>query len=149
MKTEPKFSPLLESIIEQNGYDVIDHEHLDEFAQSRSHVVLFFAGDAERLAESNDVAVVLPELDKAFAGTITPVIVARESERELQRRYRFNAFPSLVFLRRGEYLGVIQRIQDWADYIRDIRTILSSETSEPPPFKLPEGCGVGEVPTTN
>ncbi len=143
------FSPLLQSIIERHGYEVVNHQQLDQFAQDREHVVLFFAGDAERLAESNDVAVVLPELDKAFAGTITPAIVARESERELQRRYRFNAFPSLVFLRRGQYLGTIQRIQDWADYIRDIRAILTSEPTEPPPFKLPDGCGVGAVPTVN
>ncbi len=136
------FSPLLQSIIKRHGYDVVGHEDLEDYTRERQYVVLFFAGDAERLGESNDVAVVLPELHNAFQNIFTPVVVARESERELQRKYRFNAFPSLVFLRRGEYLGTIQRIQDWVDYIRDIREILSSEATEPPPFKFPEGCAV-------
>ncbi|MEQ8825399.1 MAG: hydrogenase-1 expression HyaE [Filomicrobium sp.] len=141
------FSPLLQSIIERHGYDVISHDDLAAYSSERQHLVLFFAGDAERLAESNDVAVVLPELEKAFKGTFTPVVVARDSERELQRKYRFNAFPSLVFLRHGEYLGTIPRIQDWADYIRDIQNILSSETSAPPAFKFPEGCAVSAAPS--
>lgn len=142
------FSPLLQSIIERHCFDVVSHEDLDDYAKDRQFVVLFFAGDADRLGESNDVAVVLPELHKAFRGLFTPAVVARESERELQRKYRFNAFPSLVFLRRGEYLGTIQRIQDWADYIREIGEILTSEPSAPPPFKFPEGCAVSTPQST-
>jgi hydrogenase-1 operon protein HyaE len=133
-------SPLLKSVIERHGYPVIDHEEVDRFAARHEHVVLFFAGDAERLGESNDVAVVLPELHKAFAGAFVPAVVARGSERALQRRFRFNAFPSLVFLRRGEYLGAIQRVLDWADYLAQTAEILRRQPSEPPPFRLPDGC---------
>lgn len=138
------FSSLLQSIIERNGYDVIGHDRLDDHATAHEHVALFFAGDADRLAESNDVAVVLPELEKAFRGAFTPVVVARDSERQLQLRFHFNTYPAVVFLRRGAYLGTIQKVQDWADYLRLIREILSSEPSDPPPFRLPEGCGVGD-----
>ncbi|WP_193368693.1 hydrogenase-1 expression HyaE [Pelagibius marinus] len=136
------FSPLLQSIIERHGYKVADEDNLDAAAGALEHAALFFAGDAERMAESNDVAVILPELDKAFAGAFTPLVVAREAERALQRRYRFNAYPTLVFLRRGQYLGAIQGVQDWIDYLQQIRALLTSEPSDPPPFKFPEGCGV-------
>jgi hydrogenase-1 operon protein HyaE len=103
--------------------------------------MLFVAGDAERIAESNDVAVVVPELDKAFEGAVTVLVADRDSERGIQRRYRFNAFPALIFLRHGEYLGCIQRVQDWTDYLRAIPDILAREPSNPPPFKFPDGCG--------
>ena len=103
-------------------------------------LVEFVAGDAERIAESNDVAVVVPELARALGSAVTPLVAARASERDIQRRYRFNAFPALIFLRNGEYLGVIQRIQDWTDYLRVIPEILSREPSDPPRFELPEGC---------
>ncbi|WP_346891767.1 hydrogenase-1 expression HyaE [uncultured Roseibium sp.] len=136
------FSPLLQSIIDREGYTVVTHDTLDEMAQTHDFVMLFFAGDAARLAESNDVAVVLPELDKALGGNVTPLIVSRDSERELQRRYLFNAFPAIVFLRRGDYLGVLQGILDWADYQVQIPEILSRDPSAPPPFKFPDGCGV-------
>lgn len=134
------FSPLLQSIIERHGYDVIEHKALDAIARSRNCVVLFFPGDAERLGESNDVAVILPELYKTFRGAFTPLIVSAASEKALQRRYRFNAFPALVFLRRGEYLGSVQRVLDWADYLEQIRDILSREPSDPPAYKFPDGC---------
>lgn len=131
------FSPLLTSINERHGYRVVRASELAEAAAAHEHVVLMLSGDAERLAESNDLAVVLPELIAAFRGRLTAVVAAREDERVFQRTYRFSSFPALVFLRRGQYLGAITRIRDWSDYLREIPEILAREPSEPPPFKLP------------
>jgi hydrogenase-1 operon protein HyaE len=136
------FSPLLQSIIDREGYEVVSHETLASAAQAHEFAMVFFPGDAERLAESNDVAVVLPELGKALMGRVVTLVVERDSERELQRRYLFNAFPAIVFLRRGDYLGVLQGILDWSDYLEQIPDILGREPSDPPPFKFPDGCGV-------
>ncbi len=135
------FSPLLHSVIQREGLTVVDTETLDETAPGFELAVLLFAGDAARHAESDDVAIILPELVRAFRGAIVPLVIDRDSERELQRRYRFNAFPALVFLRRGGYLGVIPRVLDWQDYVVQIGEILSREPSAPPRFEFPEGCG--------
>jgi len=135
------FSPLLQSIVDREGYTVVTQETLEAELAGSEFAMLFFAGDAERLAESNDVAVVLPELDKMLAGRVTPLVVDRASERDLQRRYLFNTFPSIVFLRQGQYLGVMSGIQDWTDYLDQIPDILAREPSAPPPFKFPDGCG--------
>jgi hydrogenase-1 operon protein HyaE len=93
--------------------------------------------------ESADVAVILPEILKQFKGRLTPALVERNAERALQRRYRFNAFPALVFLKGAGYLGTICRVLDWQDYLAEIATVLAREPSEPPPFEFP-GC----VPST-
>ena len=135
------FSPLLQSIIDRENYRVVADDEIDVATGALPFVMLFVAGDAERIAESNDVAVVVPELDKALQGVVTPLIAERASEREIQRRYRFNAFPALIFLRHGEYLGAITRIRDWTDYLAEIPEILSREPGDPPPFTFPEGCG--------
>lgn len=135
------FSPLLQSIIDREGYTVVTQETLDDVLAGSEFVMLFFAGDAARLAESNDVAVVFPELDRVLAGRVTPLVVDRKSERDLQRRYLFNMFPSIVFLRHGQYLGVISGILDWSDYLEQIPDILAREPGTPPPFRFPEGCG--------
>jgi hydrogenase-1 operon protein HyaE len=135
------FSPLLQSIVEREGYRVVTDSDLAAAAEPILFTMLFVAGDAERIAESNDVAVVVPELDKAFEGAVTVLVADRDSERDIQRRYRFNAFPALIFLRHGEYLGCIQRVQDWTDYLREIPDILAREPSNPPPFEFPDGCG--------
>ncbi len=134
------FSPLLQSIIDRHAYPIVDQHDAQRVAEAHEFCVLFFAGDAERLLESNDVAVVLPELDRAFEGLFQPLVVARDSERALQLVYRFNAYPALVFLRRGAYLGTIQKVQDWADYIEQIQTILTSRPGTPPPYQFPDGC---------
>ncbi len=139
------FSPLLQSIIERENIAVVTEDTVDEFLAVNNEVALLFTGDHERLVESDDVGVIFPEVIKTFKGRITAAVVDRGSERQLQLRYLFNAFPSIVFLREGEYLGVISRVMDWNEYIVETSQILSKETSKPPPFKFPEGCLTTEM----
>ena len=134
------FSPLLQTIIEREAMTVVCEKTIDEFLDQHRETALLFTGDHERLVESDDVAVIFPELVKAFRGRVTPAVVDRKSERKLQQRYLFNAFPSLVFLRDGEYLGVISRILDWNDLIVETSNILSRAPSKPPPFEFPDAC---------
>jgi hydrogenase-1 operon protein HyaE len=133
-------SPLIEALVARHGFAVVDEESLDDFLGANEHSVLFFPGDAERLVESNDVAVILPEILKVYGKKLAPALVAKASERQLQRRFRFNAFPSLVFMRGGGYLGVLSRVLDWSDYMAEIPALLARDVSEPPPFEFPEGC---------
>lgn len=139
-------TPLIEALVTRHGFAVVDEATLDAFLAAHEHSLLFFPGDAERLVESNDVAVILPEILKAFQGRITPALVAKSAERILQRRFRFNAFPSIVFMRRDGYLGVLSRVLDWSDYLSEIPSILSREATEPPPFRFPDGCYANGMP---
>ena len=136
----PPFTPLLASLIARHGWRVVDLAALDALAPSLGPTMLFLPGDGTRLAESNDAAVVLAELDKALDHRVTPLVADRRDERALQRRYRFTAFPALVFLRAGGYLGCIERVLDWDDYLRRIPEILAAEPRDPPPFAFPEHC---------
>jgi hydrogenase-1 operon protein HyaE len=133
-------SPLIDALVVRHGFTVVDEASLDNFLVANEHAVLFFPGDAERLVESNDVAVILPEILKVYGRKLAPALVAKASERQLQRRFRFNAFPSLVFMRCDGYLGVLSRVLDWSDYMVEIPAMLAREVSEPPPFQFPDGC---------
>ncbi len=135
------YSPLLQTIIERENYPVVDEETIEEFLSGRGDVVLFVPGEAKRLVEVDDVAVILPELVKAFKGRLTPCVLDRSSETKIQLRYRFNAFPALIFLRNGGYLGVITRVLDWQDYLKEISEILSRQPAPPPAYEFPAGCG--------
>lgn len=139
-------SPLIEALVTRHGFAVVDESSLDDFLAAHERSVLFFPGDAERLVESNDVAVILPEILKIYGNSLAPALVAKASERQLQRRFRFNAFPTLVFMRGTGYLGVISRVLDWSDYMAEIPDVLSRPVSEPPPFKFPEGCHTNGLP---
>lgn len=133
-------SPLIEALTGKHGFAAVNEETVDAFLDANAEPVLFFAGDFERLVESSDVAVILPEILKQFNSRLAAAIVEKKAERALQRRYRFNAFPALVFLRGNGYLGAICRVLNWQEYLAEIARILALEPSEPPAFQFPEGC---------
>lgn len=129
-------SPLIERLSTESNYPLLDLENINDFTDSQEHSVLFFTEDAKRFPESNDVAVVLPELLKAFP-KLSPAIVKQDDEKKIQKLYGFRSWPALVFLRQGDYLGCITGIQDWADYLAEIKEILASDPSRPPSIGIP------------
>lgn len=137
------FSPLVQNMIQRYDYPVLTAATLREYVNSNEDVVLFFTENAKKFPETNDVAMILPELVKAFDGRFSAAVIALADQRKLQMRFGFREWPTLVFLRNGEYLGAISRVQDWNDYLAGVYRILASEPSEPPDFLLPvadAGC---------
>lgn len=129
-------SPLIDRLSEELKYPVLDLNNIDEFLEQYEHSVLFFTEDAKRFAESNDVAVVLPELMSIFP-SIVPAVVARKDEKKLQSLYGFRSWPALVFMRNHQYLDAITGIKDWSEYIEKITSILESEPSRPLSIGIP------------
>lgn len=127
----------LERLTTQHGFPLLDEKSVDDFLSGHEFSVLFFTEDPVRYPASNDVAVILPELVKAFAGQFAVAVVDRSAERALQANYGFSAWPALVFFSRGKYLGAITRVRNWGDYIADIRRILATKPSQPPVTGMP------------
>ena len=130
------FSPLVQNMIDQYDYPVLTEAALGGFVEAKQEVVLFFTEDARKFPETNDVAMILPEIIKAFGGRLTAAVIAMGDQRKLQMRYGFREWPTLVFLRNGDYLGAISRVQDWHAYLAEIERMLASEPSKPPAFIL-------------
>lgn len=130
-------SPLIENMIEQYQYPVLDEASHDEWIAQQSECVLFFSENPVRFPESNDVAMILPELAKEYGHRFQPAVIDSAAQRKLQTRYGFNEWPTLVFLRDGKYLGAVSRVQDWTVYIQLINGILSSEPKLAPGFSIP------------
>lgn len=129
-------SKLLQSVIERHAFTVVGEADWPAFAEQHEHVMLLISGDAVRLPECDDLAIVFPELAKVFGHVVKPAVAAKDAERGFQRRFRFAAVPALVLVRHGAYLGAISRIRDWSDYLSEIPEILARQPSEPPPFKF-------------
>lgn len=135
------FHPLIQSLIDRQGFVLVDDKTLPELAVSHENAMLFVAGDPKRMPETLDVAVVAPEIIKAFGGRLVGFLASPTAEPHFQMTLGFNVFPALVFLRRGDYLGAITRIRDWPDYMVEIPQILARQPSTPPDYMLPRGCG--------
>jgi hydrogenase-1 operon protein HyaE len=118
----------------------VGEEDLDHIAAQHPLAMLLVAGDWWRLAESDDLAVIVPELDKALGHNVAVLVASREAERAMQRRFHFASFPALVFLREGAYLGAMEGIRDWQDYVAELPEMLTRQPASPPPFRMPQGC---------
>lgn len=130
-------SPLIEEMIEQYEYPVVNEDDIDDFISEHEECVLFFTQNPTRYPESNDVAMILPELVKEYGNRFQAAVVDQKSQVKLQSRYGFTEWPTLVFIRKGRYLGAVSRVQDWVDYIRMINDILSSEMKPNPGIGIP------------
>jgi len=137
------FTPLVQRMIERCAYPVLSEEALADFLVSTHEAgkdaVLFFTGEGERFPETNDVAMILPELVGAFGGRFSAAVIALPDQHRLQMRYGFREWPTLVFLRgEGEnYLGAISRVQDWHSYLEEIDRLLAAQPAPPPDFLHP------------
>ena len=130
--------PLVQRFVDEHDCPIVDTNTLDTFLADASCVsVLFFCEDPKKYPETNDVAVVLPELLRHFKGHLRAAVVARKDERRLQELYGFQQWPTLVFLRGHGYLGAISRIQDWHEYLERIESFLRGEPTRPPSIGVP------------
>ena len=130
---------LIDRLIEDLNYPDISLDNHDDFVKQSGLNVLFFPGDPETIKDATDVAVVLPELVATFspqlrAGVVTDTFGAGMT---LKRNYGFTHYPSLVFVRSGEYVGTISRIQDWSEYLAKINVLLASPGKRAPGFSIP------------
>jgi len=120
--------PLFERLVTL-GYPRLDADNFESRVQAQAFSVLFLSEDPNRFPESLDVAVILPELVKAFP-QLSPALIDRSFERTLQERYGFSVWPALVFLKEGRYLGTLSRILNWQEYLEQIPQILAREPQD-------------------
>jgi hydrogenase-1 operon protein HyaE len=130
---------LIDRLLDELQYAEVSLANHDEFIAEPGMNVLFFPGDPGTVKDSTDVAVVLPELVKAFDGQLRPGVVTDVfgDGKTLKRQYGFSEYPSLVFIRSGEYVGTITRVQDWGDYLDKISDLFIAAPKRPPGFSIP------------
>lgn len=85
---------------------------------------LFIPGDPARNLETADAAVILPELRMAFQRTFDCALVDNAIEAPLRETTRALKTPGFLFYRDGRFVGAIEKIRDWDDYLARIPHLL-------------------------
>jgi hydrogenase-1 operon protein HyaE len=116
--------PLLDALAARADLPTVDEANIDAFLAEGPHALLFFSGAAAPRPETSDVAAVLPEILRAFAGRLRGAIVAPEAEAALKSRFQVYVAPSLCVARGAEPVAVLPKILDWADYVQKIEAAL-------------------------
>ncbi|MEW8506400.1 MAG: hypothetical protein AB2598_06825 [Candidatus Thiodiazotropha sp.] len=130
-------SSLIRDLIENKSIPTVNEKSLDDFVRTHQHTLLFFTENPSQFPEANDVAVVLPLLKAEFGDRFQLAVVERESERQLHARFPFDAWPALVMLKDGAYVGAISRMRDWDVYRTEIENLLRAQPAATPSFKIP------------
>lgn len=90
---------------------------------------LFVTGDPARNLETNDAAVILPEVWASVRHAFDCAVIGQQIERAVRERFAVWPTPSLILVEEGTLLGAIARVRDWDDYLVRTRLILASRAA--------------------
>lgn len=124
--------PLLERLINEFDAQWLSEENLSQLLEASGDQVLFLMGDKDRFPEALDVAVVLPELQAQYPGRLRAWVGRAESEKALAKHFASRVWPALVFVRDGQYVGVIGGMHDWDVYVQKVGEMLEAPTKRIP-----------------
>ena len=99
--------------------------------------MVLFAGDPVQFPEGLDVAVVLPELQRSLPGRFKVAVVPREREDAVARRYGSQRWPTLLFLRDGQYVTTVSGMHDWDVFLERVTQALAMPISRAPTIGIP------------
>jgi hydrogenase-1 operon protein HyaE len=129
--------PLIEQMFSRHGCTEVRADDIDVFLARPGHALLAFTEDPMRFKETLDLAVIVPQLQRAFPGRFAVGVLLPEAARKLQPRYGFNRWPALVMLRDGQYVGAIDGLRNWDDYLQTLQALLDASPSRPPTVGIP------------
>jgi hydrogenase-1 operon protein HyaE len=129
---DPRSFPLLAQLFSKHGYTEVNAHNFDACTRRAGHTLLLFTEDPIRFKETLDLAVIVPEIARAFAGRFEIGVLLPEAAREFQPRYGFRRWPAFVVLRDGQYVGAVDGLRDWDDYVGETSRLLIALPSRPP-----------------
>ena len=128
----PAVHPLVEQLFTRHGFERVDAESLDAFAAGPGHALLVFTEDPVRYKETLDLAVIAPEVARAFEGCFRVAVLLPADARKVAPRYGFARWPALVVLKDGHYVGAIDGLRNWHEYIEETQGLLAAEPTRAP-----------------
>jgi hydrogenase-1 operon protein HyaE len=122
---------------QQHGCTVLDADSFDDFINRPGEALILFADDPQRVPETWDIAVILPELVKGLAKKPRVGLLPPTAAHAVSARYGIRLWPALLATRGGAYLGVVEGLKDWGVYAAQIPQVLAAPESRPPSIGIP------------
>lgn len=118
---------------QKHGFSRVDSSQ-PEFPAGLTALLL--TEDPQRNLEVLDACVILPEALKPVAGQIARWVAAPDFAPALMAQYGVPRAPAVVFLRDGQFVGVLNGIRDWGDYQNEVARLLNGPV-QPKPIGIP------------
>lgn len=130
--TLARLAEQFERLSRQNGCTVLDAGSFDGFVSEPGESLILFTEDPQRVPETWDIAVILPELLRGLAKKPRVGLLQPADAHAVAARYGMRLWPALLALRGGAYLGVIEGLKDWGVYATQLPQLLAAQESRPP-----------------
>jgi hydrogenase-1 operon protein HyaE len=124
--------PLLSRLVGLTGAATLDADSVDAWTAQPGAAMLVFADDPGMHKETLDLAVIVPELHAACGREFRVGLLQGPAARAVVPRYGVARWPAFVMLRDGCYLGAVDGLRDWEDYLAELRRLLAAEPVRPP-----------------
>ena len=142
----PELHPLLAQLVTKHGFTDLRAANFDAFADAPGRALIAFTEDPVRYKETLDLAVIVPELARAFGAAFRIGVLLPESARAIAPRYAFRRWPALVMLADGRYVGAIDGLRNWDEYVNQIGELVVAPPTRPPSVGVAvAAAGVGGI----
>ena len=130
---DPLAYPLIAQLFARHGFAALDAENFDAAVGRPRRTLLLFLEDPVRIKETLDLAVIVPELVRAFPGRFAVGVLLPAAARALQPRFGFRIWPAIVMLAAGKYVGAIEGLRNWDEYVAPgSRSSIEAAPTRPP-----------------
>jgi hydrogenase-1 operon protein HyaE len=124
--------PLIAQLFSKHAFAEVTPETFEAWTRRPGRTALLFLEDPGRSKEVLDLAVIAPELARAFPGRFAVGVLLPDAAREISQRYGFRRWPALVVLAEGKYVGAIDGLRNWDEYVSEMTRLLEAEPTRPP-----------------
>jgi len=136
-KVHAQFETLLQGMADRHAFTDLNATGFDAFVSAPGLAAILFVEDPARHPEVWDVAVVLPEVLASLRAPVRGGFARPDAAAQWHLRYGFTRWPAVVFLRAGEYIGCIEGMRDWTDYVERVGAMLARPVSRAPSVGIP------------
>ena len=141
---DARLYPLIERLFATHGYTEVQSGNFDAFSSRAGNTLLLFTEDPIRYKETLDLAVIVPELERAFPGRFAVGVLLPEAARQFHPRYDFRRWPAFVLLRDGQYVGAVDGLRNWNEYVDEVARLLEAPPTRAPTVGIAvKGAGEG------
>jgi len=131
------FSGLLDKLAMQYGISDLAPAGFQAFMDEPGNGVVLLTEEPDTAPESWDMAVIFPELLAATSVNLRAALLRPEGARLMQTRFGLGRLPALLFVRDGSYVGVIEGLRDWSEFIGECTGMLQKPVSRAPSLGIP------------
>ncbi len=140
----PAVHPLVERLCAETSAPLLDAASFDAWAREPGRALVVFTEDPVQYRETLDLAVIVPELALAFPKRFRTGVLLQAAARAIAPRYGFKRWPAIVMLADGQYVGAIDGLRDWQDYIDDLGRLLDAPPTRAPSIGIAVNAAGGD-----